>query len=54
MDTSDPNNPVEKTSNGRDTECPFYGVRRMTEWLRKEGHKVNRKRVNRLMRQMGL
>ncbi|MCF6158712.1 MAG: transposase [wastewater metagenome] len=25
-----------------------------SKWLRKEGHKVNRKRVNRLMRQMGL
>ncbi|GAB61564.1 transposase [Candidatus Jettenia caeni] len=33
---------------------PFYGVRRMTEWLRQEGYGVNRKRVNRLMRQMGL
>jgi putative transposase len=37
------------------TECPFYGSRRMTAWLRedkKEG--VNRKRVRRLMRLMGL
>ena len=33
---------------------PFYGVRRMTAWLRKEGYEVNRKRVKRLMRQMGL
>ena len=33
---------------------PFYGVRRMTAWLRKEGYEVNRKRVRRLMRQMGL
>ena len=37
------------------TRNPFYGVRRMTEWLRKEGYyEVNRKRVKRLMRQMGL
>jgi putative transposase len=26
----------------------------MTAWLRREGHVVNRKRVRRLMRQMGL
>ena len=36
------------------TRYPFYGVRRLTEWLRKEGHEVNRKRVKRLMREMGL
>jgi putative transposase len=28
---------------------PFYGSRRMTEWLIAEGHAVNRKRVSRLM-----
>lgn len=33
---------------------PFYGVRRLTAWLRSEGHEVNHKRVNRLMREMGL
>lgn len=33
---------------------PFYGSRRMTAWLRSEGHAVNRKRVRRLMRRMGL
>ena len=36
------------------TEMPFYGVPRMTAWLKREGHKVNRKRVARLMRKMGL
>jgi len=36
------------------TRWPFYGVRRMTAWLRREGHLVNRKRVRRLMRLMGL
>lgn len=33
---------------------PFYGSRRMTAWLRHQGHEVNRKRVQRLMHQMGL
>ena len=33
---------------------PFYGSRRMTAWLRGQGHAVNRKRVQRLMRRMGL
>ncbi len=36
------------------TEHPFYGSRKMTEWLRLEGHLVNRKRIQRLMRLMGL
>ncbi len=36
------------------TETPFYGVRRMTEWLRSEGNEVNPKRVRRLLRKMGL
>jgi putative transposase len=36
------------------TEHPFYGIRRMTAWLRSQGEPVNHKRVARLMRQMGL
>ena len=36
------------------TRTPFYGVRRMTHWLRGEGHGVNPKRVRRLLRTMGL
>jgi putative transposase len=36
------------------TQTPFYGVRRMTVWLRQQGHAVNRKRVARLMHTMGL
>lgn len=36
------------------TRVPYYGVLRMTAWLRREGHAVNEKRVRRLMRQMGL
>ena len=33
---------------------PYYGSRRMAIWLRTQGHRVNRKRVQRLMRLMGL
>jgi putative transposase len=33
---------------------PFYGARRLAAWLRNQGHKVNRKRVRRLMQVMGL
>jgi len=36
------------------TRHPFYGARRMTEWLKGEGYSVNRKRVSRLMQIMGL
>ena len=33
---------------------PYYGSRRMAAWLAMQGHIVNRKRVQRLMRLMGL
>ena len=33
---------------------PFYGSRRIRDWLEDEGHQVNRKRVQRLMLTMGL
>jgi putative transposase len=36
------------------TRHPFYGTRRMVIFLATVGHTVNRKRVQRLMRQMGL
>ena len=36
------------------TRTPFYGIRRMTAWLHQQGYKVNHKRVQRLLRQMGL
>jgi putative transposase len=36
------------------TACPFYGSRRMTAWLVEQGEEVNRKRVQRPMRTMGL
>lgn len=35
-------------------QWPFYGSRRLCEELRQRGERVNRKRVRRLMRQMGL
>lgn len=38
----------------RYTACPFYGSRRLTAWLLRRGEAVNRKRVQRLMRWMGL
>ena len=36
------------------TRTPFYGSRRMREWLATQGHEVNRKRVSRLMALMGI
>jgi putative transposase len=36
------------------TDHPFRGSRAMRTWLRQNGHAVNRKRVQRLMRLMGL
>ena len=36
------------------TRTPFYGVRRMTAWLERQGYEVNHKRVGRLLRVMGL
>jgi hypothetical protein len=35
-------------------ETPWYGSRQMTHHLRREGHTVGRKRVRRLMAEMGL
>jgi putative transposase len=36
------------------TRHPFYGSRRLTAWLISRGEEVNRKRVQRLLRLMGL
>ncbi len=35
-------------------ETPYFGSRQMQAWLQAQGHGVNRKRVRRLMRVMGL
>src|SRR5262249_58876782 len=39
---------------GEYTAHPFLGSRRLTAWLAAQGEAVNRKRVQRLMRLMGL
>ena len=39
---------------GQYLKTPYYGSRRMAAWLRTHGHRVNRKRVQRLMRAVGL
>ncbi len=36
------------------TRTPFYGTRKMTAWLHTQGYPVDRKRVRRLLRIMGL
>ena len=36
------------------TRTPFYGTRKMTAWLQTQGYPVDRKRVRRLLRLMGL
>lgn len=36
------------------TRTPFYGVRRMTAWLKGQGYVMNHTRVARLMQTMGL
>ncbi|HNV82298.1 MAG TPA: IS3 family transposase [Tenuifilaceae bacterium] len=36
------------------TQTPFYGVPRMVQHLRENGHRVNPKRIRRLYREMGL
>lgn len=38
----------------RYTARPFFGIRRITKAIREMGYVVNRKRIGRLMRQMGL
>ena len=36
------------------TRTPFYGTRKMSAWLHTQGYPVDRKRVRRLLRLMGL
>jgi putative transposase len=36
------------------TRHPFYGTRKMRDYLRRQGYNVNRKRVQRLMRVVGI
>jgi putative transposase len=51
---TDYNETLMKLIDEQYVKTPFYGIDKMTEWLRLEGHPVNPKRVRRLMRQMGL
>lgn len=36
------------------TDHPFYGSRQMRNYLRRQGYRINRKRVQRLMHKMGI
>ena len=45
---------VMKAMDQQYLSTPFYGSRRMKVCLGRQGHRVNRKRVQRLMRTMGL
>lgn len=36
------------------TKHPFFGSRKLRDFLRRKGHRVNRKRVQRLMQMMGI
>jgi len=36
------------------TKMPFYGSRKMRKWLIRQGYVINRKKVQRLMRKMGI
>src|SRR4051812_5857915 len=51
---SAPNLALMALIDGEYTAHPFRGSRGMTAWLARQGHEVNRKRVQRLMRLMGL
>ena len=53
-DTSDEDLKLMRRLDEMHLKRPFYGSRRLTGWLQDEGHKVNRKRVQRLMRLMGI
>lgn len=51
---SDVNLALMRLIDGEYTKHPFYGTRKMRNYIRRQGFKVNRKRVQRLMRKMGL
>ena len=54
VETSDFNLRLMKFIDQRYTDNPSWGVPRITKWLRRQGFKVNRKRIARLMPSMGL
>jgi len=45
--------PISRLIDEEYTRRPFYGSRKMVVFLKKVGHRVNRKRVRRLMRLRG-
>jgi putative transposase len=45
---------IMRLIDGQYLKTPFYGSRRMAWWLGQQGEEVNRKRVQRLMREMGI
>jgi putative transposase len=45
---------IKHRIDARSTECPFYGSRRITAQLRREEVLINRKTVQRSMREMGI
>jgi putative transposase len=53
-DESDENLHLMRLIDEQYLHTPFYGSRGMTQWLVRQGYDVNRKRVRRLMRVMGL
>ena len=52
--TSEENLSLMREMDRQYLETPFYGSRRMKAWLERRGIAVNRKRVQRLMRAMGM
>ena len=54
MPTSEENLRLLRLLDEQYTRTPFYGTRKMTAWLHTQGYPVNRKRVTRLLRLMGL
>jgi len=53
-DTSDEDLNLMKLIDRGYLAAPFYGSRKIAVWLKSQGHHVNRKRVRRLMRLMGI
>ena len=54
QDTNDTDLVALKLIDEQYTRHPFYGSRKMVAYLKTQGHTVNRKRVQRLMRVLGL
>ena len=53
-DVSDADLTIMRRIDEMHLERPFYGSRRIRDWLVAENHDINRKRVQRLMRLMGI